>query len=77
MAELFLSFLMFILAGLGMALGVILGRAPIRSGCGAVARIEGGRIRCLFCRAECKRKVGSEQGHCRGRAQGDRDDPKP
>ena len=77
MAYLAVSFLVFILAALGMALGAILGGHPIRSGCAAVTRIEDGRIRCLLCRRACDRAARAEADRPPGRKQGGEHDAIP
>ena len=64
------SFLVFILAAFGMALGSILGRRPIRSGCAAVARLEDGRVHCVLCRCACDQSARSESSQRPGGEQG-------
>jgi hypothetical protein len=48
--ELFaISFIVFALAAVALALGAMLGRRPVSSGCASVADIEDGSIRCALC----------------------------
>ncbi len=66
------SFLVFIVAAFGMALGSILGRRPIRSGCAAVARLEDGGVHCVLCRCTRDQSARSESSQRPGCAQGGR-----
>jgi hypothetical protein len=66
------SFLVFIVAAFGMALGSILGRRPIRSGCAAVARLADGKVHCGLCRCACDQSARSESSQCPGCEQGGR-----
>ena len=53
--ELFLiSFLVIVLATLGMALGVIAGRRPIRAGCGKIDALNDADAGCDFCGDLCE-----------------------
>ena len=56
-----LSFVIFILAGLGMSIGLVLKRRPICSGCHAVAQAKGGRLRCLICPNNRRDSTDAEQ----------------
>ena len=59
--ELFaISFTVFALAAAAMALGAMLGRRPVSSGCVSFTRIEGGAIRCAYC--TCCDAGGKEEG---------------
>jgi hypothetical protein len=50
------SFLIFTLSALGMAIGLILRGRPIRSGCASLNGSEGGPADCRICRGTCERK---------------------
>jgi hypothetical protein len=66
--EIFLiSFLVIVLASLGMALGVIAGRTPISAGCGSFDRLGDKTANCDICGSGC------EEGRNRHEAIGDRE----
>jgi hypothetical protein len=51
-----ISFLIFTVSALGMAVGLILRGRPIRSGCASLNGSEGGSAGCQVCRGTCERK---------------------
>lgn len=53
MAIFALAFVIVVLAMLGMAIGVLCGRPPIRGSCGGVNKITGSKLNCLGCGNDC------------------------
>ncbi len=53
MAELFISLLIFLLAMLGMAVGMSAGRSPIKGSCGGLQGIKGLGSSCSGCDKPC------------------------
>jgi hypothetical protein len=59
--ELFvLSFLVFALAAVGMAIGLIARGETNRVGCAGAAQIDGTRVGCAICQGSCDRGQGAE-----------------
>ncbi len=54
------SFLIFLLAILGMALGVLAGRAPIKGSCGGLYGTRGSGIGCVACDKPCPKREKQE-----------------
>jgi hypothetical protein len=56
MAIFVFSFVILVLAMLGMAIGVLCGRPPIRGSCGGLSDSAGSKGKCLVCYGGCDKK---------------------